>query len=89
MTCRWTYNKWPFETSGKWFVVEQNWFHVPKFLQWLKEHYVWTSTNGMNPYGNLSSKHSSWSILLVIYNLPPWLCNHGVNHMLAIHWANY
>jgi len=28
----------------------------------------------MNPYGNLSSKHSSWHVLLVIYNLPPWLC---------------
>nr|KYP31721.1 hypothetical protein KK1_047813 [Cajanus cajan] len=32
------------------------------------------ATDGMNPYGNLSSKHSSWPILLVIYNLPPWLC---------------
>ena len=28
----------------------------------------------MNPYGNLSSIHSSWPVLLVIYNLPPWLC---------------
>jgi len=28
----------------------------------------------MNPYGNLSSKHKSWPVLLVIYNLPPWLC---------------
>ncbi|XP_029128611.1 uncharacterized protein LOC109806195 [Cajanus cajan] len=32
------------------------------------------ATDGMNPYGNLSSKHSSWPVLLVIYNLPPWLC---------------
>ena len=32
------------------------------------------ATNGMNPYGNLSSKHSSWLVLLVIYNLPRWLC---------------
>lgn len=28
----------------------------------------------MNPYGSLSSNHSSWSILLIIYNLSPWLC---------------
>jgi len=27
----------------------------------------------MNPYGNLSSKHNSWSVLLIIYNLPYWL----------------
>nr|KYP66441.1 hypothetical protein KK1_012735 [Cajanus cajan] len=32
------------------------------------------ATDGMNPYGNLSSKHSSWPVLLVIYNLSPWLC---------------
>ncbi|XP_028758521.1 uncharacterized protein LOC114717527 [Neltuma alba] len=31
-------------------------------------------TDGMNPYGNLNSQHSSWPVLLVIYNLPPWLC---------------
>nr|KYP30992.1 hypothetical protein KK1_049332 [Cajanus cajan] len=32
------------------------------------------ATDGMNPYGNLSSKHSSWPVLLVIYNLPHWQC---------------
>jgi len=32
------------------------------------------ATDGMNPYGNLSSKHSSWPVLLIIYNLPYWLC---------------
>ena len=30
--------------------------------------------DGMNIYVNLSIKHSSWPILLVIYNVPPWLC---------------
>jgi len=28
----------------------------------------------MNPYGSLSTQHSSWPVLLGIYNLPPWLC---------------
>jgi len=32
------------------------------------------ANDGMNPYGNLNTQHSSWPILLVIYNLPPWLC---------------
>jgi len=31
-------------------------------------------TDGMNPFGNLCSNHSSWPVLLVIYNLPPALC---------------
>ena len=32
------------------------------------------SADGINPHSNLSSKHSSWPVVLVIYNLPPWLC---------------
>lgn len=31
-------------------------------------------TDGMNPYGNMSSRHSTWPVFLCIYNLPPWLC---------------
>ena len=30
--------------------------------------------DGMNPYGNLCSKHNSWPVLLMIYNLSPLLC---------------
>ena len=30
-------------------------------------------TDGINPFGNLSSQHSTWPVLLVIYNLPPYL----------------
>ena len=32
------------------------------------------ATDGMNPYGSLSTQHSSWPVLLVIYNLPHRLC---------------
>jgi len=32
------------------------------------------ASDGMNPFGNLSTNHNSWSVLLMIYNLPPWLC---------------
>jgi hypothetical protein len=31
------------------------------------------STDGMNPFAERSSKHSTWSVILTIYNLPPWL----------------
>ena len=30
-------------------------------------------TDGINLFGNMSSQHSTWPVLLVIYNLPPWL----------------
>ena len=32
------------------------------------------SADGINPHSSMSSKHSSWPVLLCIYNLPPWLC---------------
>jgi hypothetical protein len=32
------------------------------------------STDGMNPFMN-SCTHSTWPIVMMILNLPPWLCN--------------
>ncbi|XP_071726556.1 uncharacterized protein [Rutidosis leptorrhynchoides] len=32
------------------------------------------SSDGINPFGDLSSRHSTWPVLLYIYNLLPWLC---------------
>ncbi|KAA0067965.1 transposase [Cucumis melo var. makuwa] len=32
------------------------------------------STDGVNPHGDLSSRYSCWPVMLVTYNLPPWLC---------------
>ena len=31
------------------------------------------STDGMNPFGDLSSSHSTWPVILTIYNLPLYL----------------
>jgi hypothetical protein len=31
-------------------------------------------TDGMNPYGNMSSRHSTWPVMLCVYNIPPWRC---------------
>ena len=32
------------------------------------------STNGMNPFGDMSSSHSTWPVTMCMFNLPPWLC---------------
>jgi len=32
------------------------------------------SMDGMNPFGEHSSSHSTWPVTPCIYNLPPWLC---------------
>jgi hypothetical protein len=42
------------------------------------------ATDGFNPYGMLSSKYSCWPVVLVIYNLPPWLCMKEHNLMLPL-----
>ena len=42
------------------------------------------ATDGMNPYDNLSTQHSLWTVLLVIYNLPPWLCMKRKYMMLSM-----
>ncbi|RLN05439.1 transposon protein, putative, CACTA, En/Spm sub-class [Panicum miliaceum] len=38
----------------------------------------------MNPFGQMSSSHSVWPILLSIYNLPSWLCNKRKYMMMSI-----
>jgi hypothetical protein len=32
------------------------------------------ASNGFNPFGNMSTSHSTWPVMLVPYNLPPWMC---------------
>ena len=56
----------------------------PDFGKEARNFWLLLSTNGMNPYGNLSTQHSSWSVLLVIYNFPPWLCMKRKYMMLSI-----
>ena len=31
-------------------------------------------TDGMNPFGNQNTNHSTWPVFVWMYNLPPWLC---------------
>lgn len=31
------------------------------------------STDGINLFGNINNKHSTWPVILFVYNLPPWL----------------
>ena len=46
----------------------------PDFVAEARNLRLGLASNKMNPFGNLSSNHSSWPVLLMIYNLPPWLC---------------
>ena len=45
----------------------------PTFKDKEKNMYLGLVSDGINPFGNQSSKYSMWPVLLMIYNLPPWL----------------
>jgi hypothetical protein len=30
--------------------------------------------DGFNPFGNMSTSYSTWPVMLILYNLPPWMC---------------
>jgi hypothetical protein len=42
------------------------------------------STDGINPFAERNSKHSTWPVTLTIYNLPPWLCQKQKYILLTI-----
>jgi hypothetical protein len=46
----------------------------PEFGQDARNVRFGMSTDGINPFGNMSSRHSTWPVVLWMYNLPPWLC---------------
>ena len=41
-----------------------------------KVRHLWfaLSTDGMNPFDQVRSNHSTWPVTLCIYNLPSWVC---------------
>ncbi|XP_062009115.1 uncharacterized protein LOC133725758 isoform X2 [Rosa rugosa] len=42
------------------------------------------STDGFNPFGNLSTSYSMWPVFLVPYNLPPWKCMKDPYFMMSL-----
>ncbi|XP_071680471.1 uncharacterized protein [Lolium perenne] len=42
------------------------------------------STDGFNPFGMASSKHSTWPVILVPYSMPPWVCMKQSNFIMSM-----
>lgn len=42
------------------------------------------SSDGFNPFGNMSTSYSTWPVMLVPYNLPPWMCMKQPSQMLSL-----
>lgn len=42
------------------------------------------STDGMNPFNERTSEHSTWPVILTMYNIPTWLCQKRKYLLLTI-----
>ena len=42
------------------------------------------ATDGFNPFGNMSLSYNMWPMVLIAYNLPPWLCIKDPYKMLTL-----
>jgi hypothetical protein len=58
--------------------------HFPLFDEDVRSIRFSMSTDGVNPFGNQSSTHSTWPVVLSLYNLPTWLCKKQKYMMLTI-----
>ena len=57
--------------SPTWNLIDQKW---PEFGSEPRNLRLALSSDGFNPFSSQSSRYSCWPVLLVTYNLPPWLC---------------
>ncbi|CAL8136240.1 unnamed protein product [Prunus armeniaca] len=46
----------------------------PEFAEEPRNIRLGLATDGFNPFGNMSTSYSMWPVMVVPYNLPPWMC---------------
>ncbi|XP_074342216.1 uncharacterized protein LOC141679681 [Apium graveolens] len=68
--------------SPSWKNIDYRW---PSFGSEPRNLRLALSADGVNPHNNgLSNRYSCWPVILVTYNLPPWLCMKRKFRMLSI-----
>jgi hypothetical protein len=56
----------------------------PKFAEDPRNVRLGLGSDGFNPFRNMSSKHSTWPVMLIPYNLPPWICMKQTSFILSM-----
>nr|XP_016477883.1 PREDICTED: uncharacterized protein LOC107799304 [Nicotiana tabacum] len=56
----------------------------PTFSAELRNVRLGLASDGFQPYGNMSSNHSIWPVVLATYNLPPWDCMKNPYFMMTL-----
>ncbi|CAN6679978.1 unnamed protein product [Malus baccata var. baccata] len=54
------------------------WKHLdnlyPDFASEIRNVRLGLASDGFNPFGKMRNDHSTWPVVLSVYNLPPWMC---------------
>ncbi|XP_016506130.1 uncharacterized protein LOC107823932 [Nicotiana tabacum] len=56
----------------------------PTFSAELRNVRLGLASDGFQPYGNMSSNHSIWPVILATYNLPTWDCMKNIYFMMTL-----
>ncbi|XP_016507785.2 uncharacterized protein LOC107825437 [Nicotiana tabacum] len=56
----------------------------PTFSAELRNVRLGLESDGFQPYGNMSSNHSIWPVVLATYNFPPWDCMKNPYFMMTL-----
>lgn len=59
-------------------------FRFPEFGSECRNIRLALATDGFSPFRTLSVSHSSWPVILIPYNVPPWECMKQSNFILSI-----
>jgi len=59
-------------------------FKHPQFASDPRNVRLGLATDGFNPYGNLSTSHSIWLVVLIPYKLSPWMCMEQSSFILSM-----
>lgn len=67
--------------APQWRLVDEKW---PDFAKEHRNLRLALSADGINPHSLMNSRYSCWPVLLITYNLPPWLCTKRKFIMLTL-----
>ena len=56
----------------------------PDFSSKSKNVRLGLTSDEFNPFGNMSTSHSTWLVMLVPYNLSPWICMKQSSFILSL-----
>ncbi|CAN6556377.1 unnamed protein product [Malus baccata var. baccata] len=64
------------------------WKHLdnlyPDFATEIRNVRLGLASDGFNPFGKMRNDHSTWPVVLSVYNLPPWMCMKQPNLLLSL-----